>query len=367
MLDTISMAEQLSGEYRKVFEKADMYSMISDGASETTDEKMMDLYDILLEAQTENKPIQKIIGEDVETFCKEFFAEEKKEQIGIQIGKQIYYVMRAVLVFSVLDILFLEEGRNMMTVQSNVVPLICGILDGLILCIIFKYALKPVIFKNKKINPILLSFIIIVLFIIPIIGTVMLIGKASITVNSVSLMILSGIYVAGYLGVRSVWRYKKYGRITKMDRVEKELKKEFNAEVSDKSLVKMMSEGMVKRFERINKKRRKKGKEELTYAEFADKLYKESENSLIADKVCIVLFAVIELVPTVSIMLNDGTLEGIIFGSITGILNALLYYFLIYKSNRNNVRLTRYILQQCEEENITIQQYVERNKEPVLK
>ena len=76
MLDTISMAQQLSGEYRKVFEKADMYSMISDETSENVDDKMMYLYDILLEAEKENRPIQKIIGDDVEAFCNAFFEEE---------------------------------------------------------------------------------------------------------------------------------------------------------------------------------------------------------------------------------------------------------------------------------------------------
>ena len=31
MLDTISMADKLKGDYRKVFEKADMYSSVAGG------------------------------------------------------------------------------------------------------------------------------------------------------------------------------------------------------------------------------------------------------------------------------------------------------------------------------------------------
>lgn len=186
-------------------------------------------------------------------FCLKKNDRREKEKAGIGIWKQIYYVMRSVFVFSLLDILFLQE-ESMMTVQSNLMPFIGRIAAGIFLCILIKHALLPVVFKNKKINPIICSFIIIVLFVLSIIGVAMLIGETSIRVNSLSLLILSGIYVVGYLGVRSVWRYKKYGRITKIDRAEQKLKKEFNSEVSDQSLIKMMSEGMAKRLERINKK-----------------------------------------------------------------------------------------------------------------
>lgn len=40
MLDTISMAEKLKGDYRKVFEKADMYSTIASGNEDVNDESL---------------------------------------------------------------------------------------------------------------------------------------------------------------------------------------------------------------------------------------------------------------------------------------------------------------------------------------
>ena len=80
MLDTISMAEKLRGDYRKAFEKADMYCVISSENEEAADDKMMNLYDCLLEAQNNEKPIEKIIGKDIEKFCKEYFKTDKEEK-----------------------------------------------------------------------------------------------------------------------------------------------------------------------------------------------------------------------------------------------------------------------------------------------
>lgn len=87
MLDTLSMAEKLKGDYRKVFEKADMYSILSSENEEAGDEKMMNLYDLLLEAQSNEKPVEKIVGTDIETFCKDYFKVEQDAK-----EKKIYHI-----------------------------------------------------------------------------------------------------------------------------------------------------------------------------------------------------------------------------------------------------------------------------------
>ena len=74
MLDTIAMAAQLEGEYKTIFEKADMYGTLEKCSDENIrDDKMMNLYDLLLQAQIDKTPVSKIIGEDIEEFCKSYF------------------------------------------------------------------------------------------------------------------------------------------------------------------------------------------------------------------------------------------------------------------------------------------------------
>ena len=80
MLDTIAMAAQLEGEYKIVFEKADMYGTLEKCSDENIrDDKMMNLYDLLLQAQMDKTPVSKIIGEDIEEFCKSYFKEEAEK------------------------------------------------------------------------------------------------------------------------------------------------------------------------------------------------------------------------------------------------------------------------------------------------
>ena len=94
MLDTIAMAAQLDGEYKTVFEKADMYGMLENGGDESViDDKMMNLFDLLMQAQTDKMPVSKVIGEDIEEFCKSYFKEEaEKTSKWIGVAKIIYII-----------------------------------------------------------------------------------------------------------------------------------------------------------------------------------------------------------------------------------------------------------------------------------
>lgn len=63
------MENELTGKYREVFEKAELYGVIKNIDSKVQDEMMMNLFDILLSAQKDGKPVEKIIGTDIEALC----------------------------------------------------------------------------------------------------------------------------------------------------------------------------------------------------------------------------------------------------------------------------------------------------------
>lgn len=58
MFDTISMATTLKDGYRKVFEKADLYSSLGGFTPETVENKLMDLYHRLREAQENETSVE---------------------------------------------------------------------------------------------------------------------------------------------------------------------------------------------------------------------------------------------------------------------------------------------------------------------
>ena len=72
-MDYRVISVKLEGEYRKVFEEVEAYTMVKRYEGEGNDELMMNLLDMLLTAQEEGKEPEKIIGSDVKKFCEEYF------------------------------------------------------------------------------------------------------------------------------------------------------------------------------------------------------------------------------------------------------------------------------------------------------
>lgn len=359
MLDTMSMAETLKGEYRVAFEKADLYSTMGRFDTETVENKLMHLYHRLREAQLNEILVEEIIGNDIEAFCKEYFVEGKEKKSHKNIWGRVYDLLKWIFIFSVADLLMMGEGENIVTAQSNVAPFIWGVAIGLVICIVPSHFMKPLIFKSKKMKPIHYYVSVIVLFVFALILTMILFGDILIPVNSFPLLIISGGYVGVYLIVRSIWRYRRYGKITKS---ENEEKKYFNDAISEKTLLRSISEAMVKRFNRINKKKRKQGKPEFSMHEFAALVRKEIKQRRIFNVVFAFLLATLVLVPTIHIMFNDGLYDGFLFGIFMTIVEVAVYIF-FFKAEKTNARIETRILTECEEKNISIAEYVEKGYE----
>lgn len=366
MLDTLSMAEKLSGAYRTVFEKADMYSTMAASDQNNTDDKLMDLFDILMEAQQEGKSAEKIIGNDIEAFCRDFFDEEKKEKGITKVLVTVYHFLRVVLVLTILDMTLLEEESQIST-KSDIMPFVCGIGAGLILCLVFKYCLEPLIFKTRKIKPILYYFIIIALFAGAVLLSLIAGSKTEIEINNLTLLWISGPYVVLYLLIRSIWRYKKFGTIRKpgKTREEKKIQKEFNDEIFVETLANSSASGMAKRFCRLARRNEKKGKGAYTFEQFAAKIRKEESKQDKLDFIMAIVFLAIVLVPAISEMINNTIVDGLIFGGILGVIEFFIYRF-FKKTNGQSSRARLRVLEECERQGIGIVEYAKQIEEEKL-
>ena len=68
-----AMRSKLRGEYSDVLERAEIYGIAKNINSEVQDEMMMNLFDILLSSQEDNKPVEKIVGNDMEKFLEDYY------------------------------------------------------------------------------------------------------------------------------------------------------------------------------------------------------------------------------------------------------------------------------------------------------
>lgn len=352
MLDTISMATQLSGKYKEAFEYADVYSTTVKATEETNDERMMEFYDLLMEAEQAGEPVEKIIGRDIEVFCKNFFEEEKVKNRLAELPNAIFRIMLVLLIYSVIDLLLSEE-------QSDLMPMVVGFVAGALVDAVVKYWLQPVVLK-KKLKPIVYYFLVLGFFFGAILGFTFLTQNYNIGIRTEWLLVVATIYVSVYFVIRAIWRYRNYGTISSPDRKMKEMKKEFNRELSDKSLLQPLAEGMAIRYKRIRKRKQRKGVE-YTFHDFAELIRKEELQIEKMDKIIAIAFVGIVTIPGVICMLNEGFLDGLIFMGLLGVVEFGIWHF-TKKSNDKLMIIQLQIVDECEEKGIDVIEYAEEMK-----
>lgn len=370
MLDTIAMAKKLNGNYRKVFEKADMYSSISSKDTDVADDKMMNLYDLLMEAQNNDKPVEKIVGNDIEAFCKAYFLaeEEEKEMWYIKIPKVLYTTSLWITIIPLMWIIFPEEDQTFQALSINIFPYFIGLFVGIVTSVILKYVLEPIIFKSKKMKPITFYFIILIEFL----GSFFL----SITyMSDVFVMNIPAIWILAifwgydlvYLLVRSIWRYRTYGTIrkdTKENRMrkkeEKTVKKLFNDEVSNESSNNLTAKFMTKRYFRLNKRKMRRKQQELSFGEFAEIIRKEERMSGKINRIMALLFAAFVIGSTVAQMISTGFVVGLLYGVIVAVVEACIYRFTKSCVDSGSKQRLQ-IIDECERLGVSIAEYVNNN------
>lgn len=357
-MNAVEMAEQLKGKYREVFEKADLYGSFKGVEEEILEDKLMNLYDLLMEAQHEGKPVEKIIGPDMEKFCKEYFEDSEEQNWWKTFPKRLFRVMVCLMIIEGIDVIAaLEDVKNLLDIKTDMTPFLFGfavayILDGIIGAIV-----KPMIFK-KNIKPIVYYLISLVVWFGVIIAGVVLLGEYEINIPAFPIFVVSAIYVVIYLIVTFTWRYKTMGRFTKLDKEDKRVKKEFDREMSDKYLEDASASGMAWRFKRLNKKKMRKENAELTQEEFAAKVREEDRRAGSLDKWITVFFAAIVIVPAVLEMINNTIVDGLILGAMLAVLEFVIWRFTV-KTEKENSRQRLQILDECEKRGITIVEYAQ--------
>ena len=343
MLDTIAMAAQLEGEYKTVFEKADMYGTLENSSDENIkDDKMMNLYDLLLQAQTDKTPVSKIIGEDIEEFCKSYFKEEtEKTSKWLGVAKFIYNIAWWGVIDGLLEVTCPEEeGGFGFVPEVDIMPIIVGFLFGLGLVFLIWIARKTVL-KSKKLKPIVLYFLILFVFAISVVVSVVTSVKIGIEwkVKAGLLLVLSGVYVVMYLIIRSVWRYRDHGTLTRYSKEEKRRRKEekeeketFNKDVSKRNVARTAKD-MKFRYKRFSRRHEKKYGKPMTLQQYKEKLSKELKSFDRYWIFYLVVDSLIVLGPFIQIMVSDGLTEAVFYGVIMVVIFFFIYRFQKWAGN----------------------------------
>lgn len=359
MIDYTAMAEQLSGEYRTVFEKTELYSDMNGVPEDIKADKLMNLLDLLMTAEAEQKPSTDIIGTDIDRFCKEYFADYNIHDKIMEIPEKIYEVSWGLLVILIMDILLREQStKNILYMKSDLTPIIGGLLLGVLLTILFKYLIGPIIYRSKKIPSIIFYVLVLLLFVVSVGATAHFISDRKIPVSSFPFLVAAGSYTVIYLIIRSVSRYRKTGSIRKPKPAAPGFEfHPFHPKESAQSLnmENVTQEALVKRYQRINKKRSRKNQPVMTTQEFIDKVRKEDA---IVNPICIWSLAIVQIYLGANIVIGDVRSSGFDFGTIVLLIIVFAVYIPLFQWTRHGItqsaRRRDRILASWETQDITI-------------
>ena len=281
--------KNLKNEYKECFERVESYALLENVDEKNLEEMMMNLVDVLYTAQRKGKPLEKIVGKDMEAFCKSYFSE-----------------------------------------YHSVI---------------------------QWVNATVVSIILVAVFFICLIPASVFLADKVIAVPLLAVTVLCIVYCIGYKVIELRTRYRKYGTIKKP--VEPGSAKAVYQATMEKNIEQWPVE-LQKTFERKNKKRRRRGKTELTIEKYMEKLRRECQIVKICDGIIRLLLLALCIVPIVMFWMDDG-ISGAVFGGVI----LLAIYYVIYKIFMDNslYKAQEAYLKQCEEEGITILELAERIKE----
>ena len=360
MLNTFAMANLLKGEYKEAFTKIDLYGGMGNIENSIYEDRMANLYDIFMEAQEEGKPVEKIIGKDIEAFCKEYFKVEEEGHKVRDFLRRVGYIMTVIFIYSIIDyVLLTDEKRPFMERTVDLFPVVLGLVVGLVLIVAGYLVNKFLTFKKKKLHPTLYYIVILILFIAGIASGVSVFSdKVDILVPLYIVLIVSGVISIVYILINIIEKLKKSDTSKKLDKEEKKIKKEFEEEVEFRGGLKDVASGMAFRYKRRKKKAEKKGLE-FTQADYAKIVQKEIDSEKSYNIFMGVLFGIFVIVPVVHEFITENFVNGAILGVILATIEILIYRSFV-KFNKVQNESYRVILAECEEKEIDVVEYLKQ-------
>lgn len=353
-MNTVLMAEQLSGEYRQVFERADLYCTVTGIATEVAEDKMMNLFDIFMTAQSHGKPVEKIIGRDVEKFCKCYFEDYSLRERIKHSPALFYKICWVIFICSAIEV-FENDFEKIVTgeiyYRTDILPYMTGLVLGLLFSAVIGFLMSRLIFRFPKIGSVKIYIGILIIFLVAMAvwelweDTI----KTTVFIPIIPVIAVSGVYIAAYWGIRAYRRYCRHGSIFKEKvKIKREDSESFLLEIG---------ESLIKKFYRKNKRRKRRGKAEWTIWEYMDYLCRQDAKEVWKWHLMALFYVVVVAVPVIHTLLIEGMMDALILAAILLVIEIPIY-FSCKKLSDFGVRCRKKLMQECQAHAMDLIEYV---------
>lgn len=351
-----AMESQLNDSYKELFAKATTYRLTQNYQNDFADERIADLFDLLLTAQDQGTPIERIVGKDTERFCKDLFSDYtlKDRFIG-----ELHHINSIAWFVFVIELITLfgqaESAGDFFSIKTNVFGYLLGIGAGLITDIVTRLIYRPTILKAKKVSSGKWSFIILGTVFTLIAVAIVIFGDMELELPLYPMIIGSGAYIIVYTAVTAVLRYKKYGTVRN---VKKKLYDDsYYKSLADLGMERALMEAWLKRYEQLSKK----GK--TTEEGYINAVKKEEKDSIIGDRILLVFCFAIAVGSILSVAKDSAVIDTLIFSAIIIALESAIY-LVFYKASRKGSALRVKHIAECKRSGMTMPEYIRKKLEP---
>ncbi len=346
-----TMESQLSGEYREVFAKTALYACTKNIETQESDERMADLYELLLTAQAEGKPVEKLVGKDLSRFCKDYFEDYTwKDRLKL-IPTDLFRMSVLLLVLELLE-LWAAKGTagSVFSIRTDPSGYLFGLGIGVFFAMVCNTVFSPLVLKSKKIKPGVWYFLMLLVLVGLFIGGMTLASRVEMSVPVMLLILIGGGYAALYLIVRSIWRYRNFGTIRN---TRKQLAKDsYYRNLQDKDLEKAYLEGMQMRWKRYDKRKK------MTAEEFLPFMLKEEKLMDRMPAIYCGIFGVVTGASIIGVALDgSGILDVLTFA----LFICVIEFFIgraVLRSERKSAVLRKRLYRECEASGKTLPDYL---------
>ena len=305
--------DKLQGEFKDTFNKIEVFSMIGENSpiEEKREEIMMQVLDMLLEAQQEGASPSKVVGDDIEIFCNQLFSKSLAKPPFLNLFNFLKILMVAILIFSVINILINIDEQNIWTTTDDTILIsIFSFTIGYTLVTLVNKIIRKKMFKMKKIGFGVIFTIILVCSLFTTTISVFMGDLIKLEIKSWILVVISMSYLLAF------YLYKYCKNIVNKERLFKKKQKVEKVELTN-IVEDQVVENIVKDFYNKNNKRIKRGKEPISEEDFMNKFRKEGSKVYIF------------FIKAIYILIFVNFANSMLLGTITNIFNELKVEYLI--------------------------------------
>lgn len=350
--------ERLSGDYRKVFDKVEVYAQLHQISEKVSGEKLMDLLDMLLAAQEDGKETAAVIGEDIEKFCRQYFSDYGWREVLENFVNLIYYEIWWLFIFGVIC-LIPDEGKTVFTTEVELKGWIFIVIAaGFVLSL--EQSLRGVILWRTKLTAKWCTVITLFVFAGVLFGLYRTASGISISFPAVWFTVVCGFLLL----LCMLARYKWYGSIRRQKTEYEEsfgdiVREEMESDEKNPQSPLGLARGFLEDYQKQNEKRERKGKALLTKEQYMERLYRNERYGGFAGSLGMIGAWIIIGCFSVNVALSSTLADTIIYVVLVIVIQLVIWRGLYKKGILGRIdRAKKELFDECKGRRITIWEYV---------